>query len=725
MIIYFIQLLCISSFFIDKKGETIIQIFDYYKNIFVVSNLISSNQKYYLQLFIINNVIIYLDIILMVIILFTYRIKKINILSSLVNLINIIIFYYYIGPAIEISIMSFWCENGKQKLLDVKCFSSAIHRLYISFSLMNFLFYIFVSIIFSIFHNEIGYISINSNKKVTRIHSNYEVYSLLIKIIIFVFHSIIKIKENYILKLLYIILIFMLSISIFIYIYRNVYYYNNIINYIISIGWLLNSWYCICIFVKFQFKINSISVFILMGWIIILLLVYKRIKIIDYLLITKSNILDFNSIKSIEKYNNLLLDGLMNKTNNTSKIILFGIIKNYEEYLKENPEINYCYQKILLDKFLKYNYNTELDFRTLAIIYIIYTIQIEKSLYKDEIALYMAYFLINKLDNPIYAIFLFSKLNANGMRLYYKYLLLEDLREYLTYKLKIPNKETINHVQIGCVILYYLYIDLLKLKIYDGITNQIDYFEILKSNITNNKSTSNFLKNANKIWETRKEILKIWENIVKLNPFSDEIFKDYIQYLDTILQDQIIVREEYKKYKKIKVDNNEKRFNTYHNMFLIDKSSISLVDGYSLIGKILYSSPNFSFLFSYNSKDILNFNIDDLLPNVIQSFHKELINDAIKHSNITYKFKKPINSLLKNKNGGLCNIKLYIKPVPNFNYGLIYFIFLEKIQKSDFIILLDKDLKINGFSEMGGTGSSFTMGAGYNLSHSLYGYHIG
>ena len=58
MIIYFIQLLCISSSFIDKKGETIIQIFDYYKNIFVVSNLISSNQKYYLQLFIINNAII-------------------------------------------------------------------------------------------------------------------------------------------------------------------------------------------------------------------------------------------------------------------------------------------------------------------------------------------------------------------------------------------------------------------------------------------------------------------------------------------------------------------------------------------------------------------------------------------------------------------------------------------------------------------------------------------
>jgi PAS domain S-box-containing protein len=160
-------------------------------------------------------------------------------------------------------------------------------------------------------------------------------------------------------------------------------------------------------------------------------------------------------------------------------------------------------------------------------------------------------------------------------------------------------------------------------------------------------------------------------------------------------------------------------------MFLIDKSSILLIDGYLSTGKILYSSPNFPILFGYNSKDILNFNIDDLLPNVIQSFHKEVMEEAIKYSNIEYKFKKTINSLLKNKNGGICKIKLFIKTVPNLNFGLIYYAYLQKEFQSNFLIIADKELKINGFSEMVDEGSSFTMGLGYNLSHSLYGHHIG
>ena len=275
------------------------------------------------------------------------------------------------------------------------------------------------------------------------------------------------------------------------------------------------------------------------------------------------------------------------------------------------------------------------------------------------------------------------------------------------------------------MILYYLYIELLKIKIYDGVTGQIDYFEILKNNLSTNRTTSNLLKTANKILKTKKEILKIWKYIVKLNPFSDEAYKDYMLYLDNILQDQVLVREESKNYTIIKGNNIEKKSNIYHSMFLADKTSILLVDGYLSTGKILYSSPNFSLLFSYNSKEILNFNIDDLLPNVIQSFHKELIVDVIKHSNIEYKFKKQINSLLKNKNGGICKIKIFLKPVPNLNYGLIYYVYLEKIYKSNFLIILDKDLKINGFSEMGGKGTSFTMELGYNLSHNLYGYHIG
>ena len=59
-----------------------------------------------------------------------------------------------------------------------------------------------------------------------------------------------------------------------------------------------------------------------------------------------------------------------------------------------------------------------------------------------------------------------------------------------------------------------------------------------------------------------------------------------------------------------------------------------LIVGFISNGKILYTSPNFFDIFSYNGKEILNLTVDDLLPNMIQSFHKESIEDDIKYSNM-------------------------------------------------------------------------------------------
>ena len=100
--------------------------------------------------------------------------------------------------------------------------------------------------------------------------------------------------------------------------------------------------------------------------------------------------------------------------------------------------------------------------------------------------------------------------------------------------------------------------------------------------------------------------------------------------------------------------------------------------------------------------------IDDLLPNIIQRFHKDLIEDAIKFKNLNYLFKTQKNVLLKGKNSGFFNIKIFIKCIPNLSYGLIYFAYITKMKDHNFILILNKDFKINGFTEMQ-TSSTFTM----------------
>ena len=101
-----------------------------------------------------------------------------------------------------------------------------------------------------------------------------------------------------------------------------------------------------------------------------------------------------------------------------------------------------------------------------------------------------------------------------------------------------------------------------------------------------------------------------------------------------------------------------KSTNIYYSMFLLDSSCILLVDGYLTFGKILYATQNFSSLFMYNNKELINITIDDLLPNCIQVFHKELVDDAIKYSNLNYIYKRPKDSFIRNKNGGFLGISL-------------------------------------------------------------------
>ena len=722
-IISFIQLYSVTSYFTDEKDDVIIEILFYLKSVILFYDLMDTRTIYEIM-YVIIIILIIIQIALILIVLFTVRKINLKIFVYLINFINLIICYYAIGPIIEICLIVFNCHNGHHNFLNVSCYSNSAHILNIIFSIIIMILYIFVASLHSIYCNEVGTIMTNMNRKITRIHCYYEFIFIANKIIIFIFSFLIKLNNrNTKLLYLYLIWIFFVSFIISIYIYKKVYYYNNkLINYINSCGWFFSTWFTICLLLKQIFKIKITSS-VIIGWLIILLLYYRVSTINDFILITEYNPLEFQDMKTIERHNNVLLNKLLDKKSSSSNIYIQGVIKNFEEYASNNPELNYHFKKLFLNEYLNSKYNKENDLPILYIIFIIYHIQLEKLKNKEEIAIYFSYFLINKLNNPTYALYLCSKIKSSThLGSFHKFLLSENIKKYLTYKLKNLYKQSIKHVQIGSIILYHLYNNLFRIKIYDGTCSQIDYFDLLRNNIAQNKTTENFLKTGKNILKIRSDIIKIWEKIIQLNPFSDETYKDYMLYLDTILQDEILSKEESKKYMLLKNSKSEERNNTYHTMFMYDKSAILLVDYFISSGKILYASPNFFDIFSYNGKEILNLTIDDLLPNVIQTFHKELIDDAIKYSNMNYKFRKPINALLKSKNGGLFNITLFVKPVPNISYGLTFFCYLEKNFQTNFVVILDKDLKINAFSEID---SPFTIEKGYNLKHGLYGYHIG
>ena len=723
-LLFYLQL-CISFLlFHSKKNDWIIQILLYLKYFFSINESIINNSTY-MTVFETILIILLIELIFINIVFFGYNKISTKFCIYIIDIIQLLIFYYLIGPVIEICLHGFSCDKGVHRYIGKKCYSNIIHLIVLIISVFMLLMYIVLAFLYALYMNEVGIISTTSKRNTSRFGCNYEIYCLIVKIILFVtiyFFKFFTISK-FIFEILFEIVVLIICCAMTFYTMTNLYYYENMINYIAHFGWFLCSWFIFCILLKSLLKINDITYLFFIGCICIGIALYKCLNYYEFKIMTDKNLFEEKNIFFVEIYINLLLNLIKNK-NQKNLILIFGIIKKFEEFLEHHPEWNYHYQKIINDEHLCKKYNKETELPILCIIFILYSSQLDKNI---EISIYMCYFLVNVFNNYTFSLFLCSKLRCKtSQNLYYKYVLINDIKEFQLIKLKNKQKKnTFSNIEISSAILYNIYIELFKLNIYDATSNQIEYFNSLKNHVTTNKTTRNFLKTGKKILTLRKKISEIWNKITELNAFSDEIQSDYLLYLETIIQDEVLLIEENNKYNLLKYSKFLEKKNLYYNLYSLDKSAIILIDGYLNFGKILYTTPNFSFLFMYNSKEIINSTIDELIPNIVQSFHKELIDDAIKYSNIKYKFKNFKTVLLKGKNGGLFSIKLYVKAMPNLSKGLIYINYIEKLKDNELIFTLDKNFKINGFTEINSGGNEFTVNNNYTIPPSIIGYHIG
>lgn len=722
---YFLQIIMLNLTNLVDENDTAIKILKYISTVIFVQDIITDKSTYTIAV-IINISLTIMSLLCLVYLIVSVRIGKffVKFPISIFNLINILLLNYFVGPIVQISILSTKCPNGVHYFLGTTCYSGVEHLIFTIISIINLVYWVGMSIILSIYFNEIG--SINETKVLARVNTSYEIYTNISKISMFIFAYLIKHlspdqAENQDNTYRLILQIYMMinCVSFAVYVYKSVLFYDLRINATILYGWIFVSWFSVVIFLKNLLKINDTSIFHLIGWLIISAIVYYMKELQEEYLLTDFNIFDAKSLKEIELFN-LKLFNLMNMRSIKNKTLLVGIIKKFEELVKTNEEMKEKYFKLYSNDHLKKKFTSSTALSIFSIVYLIYDYHLEKSQLKNDILLTFCYFLMNKLKNVTYAVYLCSKIKAvSHKEMYLKFLLMEEIKAYMINKLsKSNNKESIKHIQLGSAILYDIYINLFKEKISESAIFQIDYFDLLRNNLTTPKNTENFLKYGEEILNLRKEIMKLWEKIIELNPFNEESYRDYTLYLKEILQDDILFRNEAKKYNNIKSSKMSDRNNMYNSLFN-PNSSIILVDGYFNFGKILYTAPNFSSLFNFSGKEVLTMGIDDLCPTVVREFHKEVIENAIKYSNLSVIFNKQKEFLLKGKSGNLHNVKVYLKCVPNLSFGLIFMVNIFKVVDNSYIIVLDREFKISAFTDIFTQGVSFNNNSGYSLDRSI------
>ena len=724
ILLFFFQIIELNIVKIDISGDGILQLIKYLEKILLFDKIVD-NDTMYITVLIIMIFFYILSFVLSIISMIIYikRKKKNRFLITTNAILNILNVYYTNGPTIQIFLFKLFCYNiAKAYICQIKGFWKILS---IFFFLVMTLYIISGVYVATLFINDIG--NITGSDVRTKINNNYTPVIIMIKLIYFIVNFFIEnYNVNNIVILIYNFFFMLSNIILSIYTYKELYYYNHYINAWFHYGWKYTTWFSICIFLKNLLKIKDITLFIILGLIIITIALYINNKHRYFELITEFNIFEGNNLKNIQIFNHRLLE-LLKNNDQKSKILISGVIKRFEEYISNNLELLEQYNKLLNDPHLQKKYTSENELAILSIIYIIYSYNIEKSKDITDITLNMCYFLMNRFKNPVYAIWLCSKLKAcNNSQSFYRYTLIEEIKDFLISKMKKnTQKLRIRNVQISSAILYNRYADLFKIKIYEATCSQIEYFDILRNKIATTKTIDNYLRVGKDVLSFRQEALNLWDKIISLNPFSYESKNDFLLYIDSVLKDHLLAKNEEKRFYSLQEEKLPEKDNIYYSLFNQELSSVLIADGYSFNGKIVYTTPNFPYLFMFSEKEIINTSIDDLLPDVVQNFHKYIIEDTIKNSNLAYIFKDQRDTLLKGKNGIIFNVYLYVKPVPNLLYVLLFFIYIKKKKENNFILILDENFIINGFTEINQMTSDFIWGNNYDLTHIINGHHIG
>lgn len=725
---YFSEIIILSTYLSTDRGDKFIIFLKSINKIFLLEQLVTTKTVYLIAITLYLLLIVIIIILIVIIgyskgygLLFRSCIKYLKI-------INCLLLYYLIGPIVFLAFSCFHCANDNRHVyLGINCYVDYKHIILIAMSSFILAFYVLYTIFISIYGNKIG--SIQGKKLFQRVNCNYELYISMYRMVLSTFafslqSQILSWKLIWIFQLV----IFIYAIFFTYYFHQVVMYYDNRINVININGWLFISWVSFLALMREMLNINDITLFIIIGWIIMFVLSYLNAKIKLERILTEGNIFEEKSLKNIEIFTSYMIETMTTK-DLVSIAKLNGIIKKYENYFSDSTAMFDKYHMLLSKDYFKKRYFTDEPSKVISIIAMLYEHLLIKSNIKSDIMLIYGYFLITYLNNNIYAICLSSKFKVTKLKSYYlKYILMEEIKqkEFLILNKK-NNKDSLKHCPLSNVIMYNYLIDELKIKIFDSACFHLDYFELMKNKSTLPHITSTLLKTSQDIYHIRKTIIDLWNQIVNINQFCNDIFKDYMLYLNIILEDNEQIEQVRKDYNNNKLFKNESEDDLYHSMFNKESASVLLINGNSSEkGKILYATQNFFDLYGYYLRDVLNMSLDDLLPHSVKPFHNELIYNSIYYSHSYRCFLKEKDIFIRVKSGMIINVSLFVKALPNISYGLIFIVHLKKISDDSMMLLLNKEFLITDIGDFTtkSTDDHLNLNSYFNLRENICGDHV-
>ena len=704
ILISYIQL--ISGFFckqveILKEEETPDNYFILLQRVIRIHDLFSDSFQIY-------SILLYIIFILLIIItlLFLNRVRQTGKVASysfyeiIINFFLKIFLYILYQPILDFCLSLLCLEDKNPHFSDetAKCNTDNIFLFIIM--ILIFLYTIFLALFLSLFYNESFLLS---NSPMSRVNTNYELY---LNINAFIFSIILNFTYS-IGNIIFILYNTVMSLVLLNYYLNSRPFYDSTISYLIGFFHMLYAWTSLFTLFFYFIRVYQVSI-VYISILLILLWMYYNMhqKMNDRITLDKP----FHQLS--DKFSILLyIRYIINKyktieTNLADKAKIIGIIFLHK---RECP-LPECPSKFNKKKFYlpitdewsnpnKMEFNDRVYLQNFIIF--IYDYFLSKNFFDNDILINLSMYYLQTIGNYCKSMFYHQKTGGNIMNIQEKLMHFragEQISKTLikTCRPSIEIAANLEYVNFSQFFKYQNLAEKFKVNIIRDVHLCKEFWKLLVTKDLKRKilDFNEIFELTDKVRLTKQTIDKLWDDIIGTYNGYNELFELYENYVESINDDSLTLRELLKiKNKNLAM---EGIFNYYNILFSNDTCIIICSGDKNKEGTIEKVSQNITEFFGYKEEEVKGINIGALMPKMFEREHTGFIK---KHIEIGEKkvVDKTFRTYAKDKNNALIVINLSIKLFPILGENTFFCAMMTREEIED-IILLDSDYNIQTMS---------------------------
>ena len=702
--ISYIQL--ISGFFckqveILKDEETPDNYFILLQRVIRIHDLFSDSFQIY-------SILLYIIFIFLVILtlLFLYRVRQTGKVASysfyeiIINFFLKIFLYILYQPILDFCLSLICLEKDNPHFSDENAQCNTDNIFLFIIMILIFLYTIFLALFLSLYYNESFLLS---NSPMSRVNTNYELY---LNINAFIFSIILNFTYT-IGNIIFILYNTVMSIVLLNYYLSSRPFYDTTISYLIGFFHMLYAWTSLFTLFFYFIRVFQVSI-VYISILLILLWMYYNMhqKMNDQITLDKP----FHQLN--DKFSILLyIRYIINKyktieTNLADKAKIIGIIFLHK---RECP-LPDCPSKFSKKKFYlpitdewsnpnKMEFNDRVYLQNFIIF--IYDYFLSKNYFDNDILINLSMYYLQTIGNYCKSMFYHQKTGDNTMNNQEKLMHFRAGEQISKALIKAcrPSNEIASNLEYVNFSQFFKYQNLAE-KFKVNIIRDVHLCkEFWKQLVT--KDLKRKILDFNEIFEltdkvrlTKQTIDKLWDDIIGTYNGYNELFELYENYVESINDDSLTLRE----LLKIKNKNFAKEgiFNYYNILFSNDTCIIICSGDKNKEGTIEKVSSNITEFFGYKEEEVKGINIGALMPKMFEREHTGFMK---KHIEIGEKrvVDKTFRTYAKDKYNALIVINLSIKLFPILGENTFFCAMMTREEIED-IILLDGEYNIQAMS---------------------------